>query len=268
MREQIISVAEGDEAINQPCGQCNKPIAAGDQIVYCPRCKQIHHLDCWIANGGCARRGCRQVMSPHLRPPKEETPIVEKKVPRWVIATVAVLLIAIGVGVYFNGKRAAALRERSAYVLIPSLEDQLFWERIVAEYNQTEDGDVHPAQLIFTPYGPAGTFYEQKLLVMIAANDAPEFTVIEAPRLSTFIEQGALKPLDDEVQQLLESGLRLDPERIALATREDSIYAVPHPYREAYFVVPHTPRNPEASRRVFPYFVQRIYQEASPPSPL
>lgn len=264
MKEEIVRLSIEDAAVGNACGECGIPLSVGDEAVVCPRCKQEHHLECWIKQGGCARHGCRQVMSTDLRPPKEDQPIVVRKTPLWIIASVVVVLIAVAVGVYINGQRAATLRESSAYVLIPSLEDQRFWKRAVEEYNQTPSGLNHPATLIITPYGPNGTYFEQKLLVMIAANDSPEFVVLEEERLQIYAEQGALEPLDSILSALENEGIAIDTERIQAATLNGVVYGIPHPLRSAYMVVARDPRNPEAARTVLPYLVRALYtHEAS-----
>ncbi len=262
MKEEIVRLESEDAAVDRACGECGIPLSVGDEVVVCPRCKQEHHLECWVKRGGCARHGCRQVMSPSLRPPKDEQPITVKRTPTWVIIAAIAAIVAVSVGLYVNGRRAATLRESSAYVLIPSLEDQAFWERTVEEYNETPTGAVHPATLIITPYGPGGTYFEQKLFVMIAAKDSPEFVVLEEERLRRYAEEGALEPLNLILQDLESAGIPLDAESVQSATLDGSVYGIPHPSREAYFVVGRNPRNPEAARAIFPYMVDALYEDA------
>lgn len=264
MKEEIIRLTSDNDLIGSLCSECTHPFAADDEVVICPRCKQVHHLQCWIDRGGCARHGCRQVMSPHLRPPKEETPITVKKMPRWALWTIAVICVALAVGIYYNSQRAKMLRENSGYVLVSSLEDNLLWNRIIDAYNETDDGQVHPATLIMTPYGPSGTYFDQKLLIMIAANDSPEFIVLEQDRLAIFVEQDALERLDPHYIDLEKVNFVIDEERLIPAQSEDgAVYGIPHPTRPAYLVVPRSPRNEHIAVKLFPFIVEELYREAS-----
>lgn len=260
MKEEIIHVSENDTLQGVPCGECRVPLKAGDEAVVCPRCKLAHHLACWIQRGGCARHGCRQVVSPELLPPKQEKPIQVPRTPPWVIAGAIVLAVALGVGLYFNARRAALQRESSAYVLVPSLEDEVHWTQILSAYNRTPAGSENPAVLIYTPYGIAGMDFEQKLLIMIAANDSPELVVLEAERLRDYAQNSALAPLNEFVAQLRAQGIELDPERLAAATLDGTVYGIPHPQRDAYLVIPRAPRNPGAAHNLFPYVVQALYE--------
>lgn len=260
MKEEIRRLLADDEIPSDPCGQCHNPLVAGDEIVRCPRCKQIHHLKCWVARGGCARHGCRQVMSASLRPPKEEHPIVVKKTPPWIIWTIIAACVGIAIGLYYNGQRVKQEREQSAYVLVPADEDQALWERIAKEFNQTPTGNEHPVHLVITPPGPEGSLYEQKLLIMMAAKDAPEFVLLEADRVPLYTEMGALSSLDDIVAELRAQGLPIAEDRLAHATYEGTIYGIPHPSRDAYFVLPVQARNPELAPPVFLFVIPSLYE--------
>jgi len=42
------------------CPICQSQLAAGDAVVNCPECQQVHHLECWAEIGGCGTYGCKQ----------------------------------------------------------------------------------------------------------------------------------------------------------------------------------------------------------------
>ena len=42
------------------CPICQSALAAGELVVNCPECQQIHHLECWAEIGGCGTYGCKQ----------------------------------------------------------------------------------------------------------------------------------------------------------------------------------------------------------------
>jgi Prokaryotic RING finger family 1 len=61
--ERIEVLAAGARLIEQrrTCPVCQRELAAGDRVIYCPRCNLAHHTegaahhdDCWSFNGRCA----------------------------------------------------------------------------------------------------------------------------------------------------------------------------------------------------------------------
>jgi hypothetical protein len=46
------------------CPTCQTGIRAGEQIVTCPSCRQVHHQECWSEIGGCATYGCDKAPAP------------------------------------------------------------------------------------------------------------------------------------------------------------------------------------------------------------
>ncbi len=64
-----LSSTQGVAFLNQDAaasvGPVNCPIcgdAAGDDLVFCRRCKTIHHAECWQYNGRCATYGCGELV--------------------------------------------------------------------------------------------------------------------------------------------------------------------------------------------------------------
>ena len=45
------------------CPICQSSIAAAEFMVTCPKCRQIHHRECWAEVGGCGTYGCEQAPS-------------------------------------------------------------------------------------------------------------------------------------------------------------------------------------------------------------
>lgn len=63
MAEQSIVVQKFSEHIGKGCPHCKRGIEVGQTIVLCPRCKTVHHENCWYDRGGCGKLGCRGVAS-------------------------------------------------------------------------------------------------------------------------------------------------------------------------------------------------------------
>src|SRR5262245_17665310 len=56
------------------CPICQTPIAAGEEIVKCESCDQVHHRECWTEIGGCGTYGCAK--APAVEKPAESaTPL-------------------------------------------------------------------------------------------------------------------------------------------------------------------------------------------------
>jgi hypothetical protein len=49
-----------DPGCEAMCPICQTAIAAGEAIVTCSGCDQIHHQECWTEIGGCGTFGCKQ----------------------------------------------------------------------------------------------------------------------------------------------------------------------------------------------------------------
>lgn len=60
MREVVVNITEGSPLGGRPCRACEAPLAVGQSAVTCPRCKAVHHVDCWkeraAARAGVAPR--------------------------------------------------------------------------------------------------------------------------------------------------------------------------------------------------------------------
>lgn len=65
----VTSNLSGDQGLGATCPICQTTIGAGEPIMACPLCEQVHHRDCWAEVGGCATYGC------------ENAPKVEKAAP-------------------------------------------------------------------------------------------------------------------------------------------------------------------------------------------
>src|SRR5690606_31007653 len=222
---------------------------AGDQAVSCPRCRSPHHLSCWIENGGCAKPGCRQVVDPSLLPEKEEEPIRASRMSPWAITAVIGCIVLLGVGLYTNIKRAQEQRGATIGIMISSMENESLWNDVVAELNELSTMP-KPAELYFTPYGAAGTAYEQKMVVLMAARESPEIVLFERDRYATYAEQQALVPLDDLPAALAVRGITLDRARLDELTIDGQLYGLPHPNRPAVISVSRLSIDPDLGKQV------------------
>ena len=261
MDEKIVEI--GPEVSGTQCALCGDALEDGARAVFCPRCKTPHHLDCWIRHGGCAKKGCRQLASSELLPPKKEEPVRASKIPAWVYGLVAALAVAIGVGLWFNARHAAAERMKTISVMLPASIDQAYWQGLMDEYNMRLAERGKSILLTFVPeivpvmQGQTieAGYYEQKLLIQMAAKDAPELVLLAGKRMPQYVSQGALAPVDDVAGKL--SAL-VDPARLSLATHEGRVYGIPHPAEDAFFAIPSTARHIEEAKELLAFVIDKL----------
>jgi hypothetical protein len=46
------------------CPICQTALGAGDAMLTCPSCQQLHHQECWREVGGCGTYGCEKAPAP------------------------------------------------------------------------------------------------------------------------------------------------------------------------------------------------------------
>lgn len=254
MREEIVKLDSQPELIGSPCVVCDISVDENDEVIVCPRCKAVHHSQCWIDKGGCGRHGCRQVASRDLLPPKEEKPIEISKTPPWIIAGVIILLLTLGLGVYRNAQLSAERRASTVSVMVPGFEPEHVWEEIIASY----DGPALKEMNIELLVTPGGSAYEQKLLVMMAAGDAPELVVIEYDRFLMYAERGGLVALDDAHERLNSMGIQLSPQMAEAMSFDGVIYGLPHPKRNAVLTIPASARHLDGAQDLMVHVVAEL----------
>jgi hypothetical protein len=54
----VTSALSGPGTEGATCPVCQSAIAAGEAVLVCPSCEQVHHSECWADVGGCATYGC------------------------------------------------------------------------------------------------------------------------------------------------------------------------------------------------------------------
>ena len=265
MDERIVELAADQSGL--ACAECNVPMSAGERAVFCPRCRTPHHLHCWIDHGGCAKKGCKQRVSPDLLPPKEEKPIRASKAPPWVYAAAVALIALIAAGLWVNARRAADERMRTIHVMLPASVDQALWESLVEEYRPRLEAEGKAILLTFVPEIvpvmegqtiEAGN-YDQKLLIQMAAQDAPELVLLSARRIPLYISQGALSPVGDVAARI---GELVDPARLSLAELDGVVYGIPLPGQDGFAAVPRTAKHHGEAKEMIEFLVTRLAQRS------
>lgn len=193
MNGTVEKITKGRDHLGQPCVVCEQAIAETDQVVVCPRCRSIHHADCWKGKGGCGRKGCRQVaVTVRGEPPKGDgpPPPVSKKVILGGVLLVATLLIYL----VFRPQPPDPAQGRTKITVLSEAAVDL--NAVLTELSENWNSS-HGEIYIDLQLVPPGAL-DPKLVVLIAAGEAPDVFSIAEDRFSYFVEQGALLALAED----------------------------------------------------------------------
>lgn len=240
--EKQTTLQSDSNFIGTPCHVCEEHFAAGDTVIFCPRCHQIHHAACWQQYGGCARRGCAQLAATHSADKPRITDDDRAKqyrrpLPPWVPWTFVLLGIVLIIGVPLLRNTVFADKRPKLTVFIPRWENESYVETMVQAFEE-ERPDLQ-IQLIITPQGGAQSLYDQKLAVMIGAGDPPDLFALDWSRFVAFAEQGAFAPLDEWVASQPAAIEDIPEERLERGFIDDHWYGIPHSSRSSFFGIFH-----------------------------
>lgn len=232
--EQPIYLEHNAKVIGELCPVCYKGFAAGDSVIACPRCKQVHHSDCWHSQG-CARLGCPQVATRvHDDRPRvtddDRAKAYIKPVPKWVPWTATFLALFLLIGVPMLQKYVFADPRPKITMLIPAGTDEAILEAVGHQFETS-----HPELQVEVLLAPSGGMYQQKLMIMIGARDAPDLFILPWANFVTLASQGIYADLTEWVGTSPDSLANLPPHRLEQGRVEGVWYGVPHPNRAAFF---------------------------------
>lgn len=235
--EQPFQLEHGHTGIGQICEVCHKPFAEGDRVIACPRCKQLHHAECWHDRGGCARRGCPQLASTiHEERPRitddDRAKEYVRPLPKWVPWTVGVLVVTLLFGIPLMNKYVFADKRPKIRVMLPAGTDEPLVQAVAELYAEN-----HPELQTEVITAPSGGMYQQKLLIMVGARDAPDIFVLPYASFTQFVSMGLYADLSEWVESEPTALSRLPAERLQRGRVDDVWYSVPHPSRPLYFGV-------------------------------
>lgn len=234
MNEKLTVIGPDSDKVGKPCNGCGVAFKSGDEVVECPRCHRLHHADCWKAKGGCATTGCPQIAQVVVgeKPPGDGPP---PPIPKWYFAAGALVILALILVSVLWPKPPDPAMGRAKIVVMDELtyESNLILTEAVEEFNETSDTTYIDLQLL-----PSNGL-EQKLVVLIAAGDAPDVFSLNYDQLEFFESQGAL----------LELGKTPEGE---------PIYSIQHPGRLAKFVIWGNTEHPKIAREVLDFLLENI----------
>lgn len=236
--------AENDADVR--CSACDVAFKAGDRVVTCPRCREIHHFHCWTEKGACSTFGCSQLASPALvkdKPNVGDPPTKESFA--WLpwVLTISIILLLAGGFLYNHMKRRDA--KNILTVMVPADFDAPIIQQLGEEFAQK-----HPPYKVnvLTIPQEEQLFYEEKLVIMLVARDAPEIIFLPYDRFLYYARQGALASLESirqMVKDIVPYGERLD-----YGMFDNTLYGIPHPSKAGLFSIISITDNQELSKRL------------------
>lgn len=194
MNEKLQTLNSGSDYIGKKCIRCGKELAENDQVVCCPRCHQIHHVECWKDNGGCARRGCPQVAKTITSErPKGDGPPPPMSL-KQILAIVGIIVVVIIATVVWPKPPDPAAGRTKIYVLVEaSLDEQSALESLVSDFNNSNE------EIYIELQTSVASMIENQLIVRMGAGDAPDIFSLPYDRFETMLDQiGAMYQLGGE----------------------------------------------------------------------
>lgn len=251
MKENPEKITKGVDYLGQHCVVCQKKIETDDEVVACPRCRSVHHVECWKRKGGCGKTGCPQIAQAirGARPVGDgpPPPVSKKVIIGGIIAALAVILLLV---LWPKPPDPAQGRTRIVFMGEAHWELSEAMNELAESYNATSEEIYIDLQLL--PHGGMDT----KLVVMIGANQAPDIMSISEDRFAHFQEEEVLLPLGTDAAGV-------------------TVYGIQHPAQLTRLVVWGNTSYPAQALEVLYYFAEHIppadldllREEASQPFP-
>ncbi|WP_324717069.1 extracellular solute-binding protein [Carboxydochorda subterranea] len=177
----------------------------------------------------------------------------------WAAALVAVLALTAAF-IYSRTRPATAPVPHLRVMTWASVDESAPLQHIVDEYNAS-----HPSwqvQLDLTPI----VAYDQKLVVLVAAGDAPDVFALGSDRLEVFARNGAVLDLTARWQRA-PAGLKgaVPAGRLAPLRIDGKLMALPHPFSAGAMVISSRTRYPDQAWDFLSYLLQRMPPPAREP---
>ncbi len=249
-QEKVWTPDAAEIAAGLECALCGRKAAAGERFAACPRCRAVHHLSCWVENGGCATRGCRQLVDPALRPPQVTKSDPAPRDNMWIPILLTVLALAVVAGTILWGiyGNKGTKEENHIVLLLPSgpAAANVHTVQLAADAKQFAAGrsDIAGATIVDVPPGP---LYNEKLVLMIMGKDPPDILLVDRARFSALVANNGVLPVDELV-----TSLRRTPLAGALAAGKQGgrLWGVPYETTEWLLCISSSSKHPAAAREL------------------
>lgn len=227
-------ITNGADHLGQTCIVCQGKIETKDEVITCPRCRSLHHVECWKSKGGCGKAGCPQIAQAVRgeRPAGDgpPPPVSKRVVLGGIVAVLALILLMI---LWPKPPDPALGRTRIVFLGEAYYDLTETMNKLAENYNATSEEIYIDLQLL--PPGGMDT----KLIVLIAANQAPDVLAIDEARYAQFHEEAVMLPLGAD----------------AAGT---TLYGIQHPAQLSQLVVWGNTQYPTQALEVLYYFAGNI----------
>lgn len=201
--EREVQLSATSEYCDADCSRCGVALLAGEQAVICPRCKRAHHVKCWKVRGGCATLGCRQLAVAILPDVRKLEDRLNQVGPIWqrrpaILLFVGLLSVALLAGLLIQKNRSAVTASALPELTLMAWGSPMQYQQMKKTASQFETN--HAQVRVRVDLSPVAA-YEQKLIILMAAKDAPDVFVLPTDRVGMYAQQGALVPLDAFVSE-------------------------------------------------------------------
>lgn len=243
-----------DDNTRLTCEACGSALKTGDKAFTCPRCKAVHHFDCWVEKGGCSKHGCSQLADPSLikdKEPAHDPPTKEAFAWVPVALTISLIILVIG-GIVWNVFRGRAT-QNTITVMVPVDSDVGVIQQVAKEYDE-HNTELNVNVLSVPTDDPL--YYDQKLVIMLVAREPPEIIYLPYERFLAYASQGALGSLDvikPSVVSAAPFGKRLNT-----ATIDGKLMGIPHPSKQGFFAIPSLAKHREPAQQLLLQIVKAL----------
>lgn len=214
-----------------------------------------------MENGGCARKGCRQVAVAVVLPEGERPrPASPPPTPWWrrpAVVAAAGAVAAVGLWLVLSAARPAG--EPATILRVMTWADPQQAQALQELAARFEAG--HPGVAVRLDLTPS-IAYDQKLIILIAARDAPDVYALAPERLELFARQGALLDLTERWQQA-PAELKAAPwvRRLESLRVDGRLWGLPHPFAPGALVISAQSPVPDLAWE----FVAQVMRDLPPP---
>lgn len=254
--EELLTIAAEHELVGQQCIACHEELKAGDQVVVCPRCKSPHHADCWRRAAGCRRHGCPQVaitVRNEEREPPGDAHLLKRSPKQKVLLALCIVLVLGVVGFSMKPGPDPAGGRTKIQIMVPGgIHETNYFEPFISDFNNSQS-ELYLA-LAVTPI----IAYDQKLVVLVGARDAPDIFTLLEERYKMFAENQGLLDLTPYIEAEPELIDKFFPEGLDQFRVNGSIYGIPHPGRNEIFTIWTLSPNPDIAWEILVMLLEKI----------
>ena len=254
--EKLFVLPAKHELVGSQCIACQEELKAGDDVVICPRCRSPHHADCWRESAGCRRHGCPQV-AVTIKSERTKTPgdahLLKRSPKEKALLALSVVLVLGVLGFAMRpGPDPAEGRTKISIMLPGGIHETNYFDPFIEEFNDSQS-DLYLA-LAVTPT----VAYDQKLIVLLGARDAPDVFSLLEERYEVFAAQGGLLDLTPYLESEPELIKKFFPNGLDETKVNGSIYGIPHPERNEIYTIWALSPHPDTAWQVLVMLLEKI----------